>query len=184
MLRVRATVARDGAVRELDAEEIVPGDVVWLESGNRVPADLRLFSAHGLQVDESLLTGETLPVTKDSTWRGEASTPVGERRAVAYAGSIVVRGRGKAVAVATGTNTMVGRLALDVVGTAGTKPPLLIRMERFNRVVAGTIFGAATVVAIIGVVGHHRPVIEMLFFAIALAVAAIPEGLPAALTIT
>ena len=95
LLHIRASVVRDGVVREVDAEEIVPGDVVWLESGNRVPADLRLISAHGFEVDESLLTGESLAVTKDAAWTGAESTPVADRLNLAYAASIVVRGRAK-----------------------------------------------------------------------------------------
>jgi magnesium-transporting ATPase (P-type) len=163
MLRVRAAVVRDGQAREVDAEQVVPGDVVWLESGNRVPADPRLLTAHGLEVDESALTGESLPVLKDPRWDGPASTPVGDRRNMAYAGSTVARGRGKGVVVATGTYTIVGRLALDVVGTAGGPPPLVLRLERFHHAVAVAVVLAAVVVALVGVLVHHHPVVEMLF---------------------
>lgn len=136
LLRIRAAVQRDGDVREVPAEELVPGDIVWLESGNRVPADLRLLTLHGLEIDESLLTGESLPVTKDIAWRGEADAPVGDRLNMAFAGTIVTRGRAKGVVVATGMSTGVGQLALDVVGAPGGKPPLIERMERFANSVA------------------------------------------------
>jgi P-type Ca2+ transporter type 2C len=183
LLRVHTVVLRDGEVLDIDAEEIVPGDVIFLESGNRVPADLRLLSAQGLETDESLLTGESHAVIKDPVWKGDLATPIGERCNMAYAGSVIVRGRGKGLVVATGAATMIGQIALDVVGTVATKPPLMVRMERFNRMLAVAVFGAVVAVAVVGVVLRGHPIIEMVFFAIALAVAAIPEGLPAALTI-
>jgi magnesium-transporting ATPase (P-type) len=183
MLTLHAAVERDGEVYEVNAESVVPGDIVWLESGVRVPADLRLLSAHGLEVDESLLTGESLPVDKDPEWIGEASAPIAECFNMAYAGSIVVRGRGKGAVVATGTATNVGQLALDLTRDTGGKPPLLLRMERFNRTVTVLVVLAAVIVALIGILGHGYPVAQMFLFAIALAVASIPEGLPVALTI-
>jgi len=183
LLRIRATVLRDGEVRELDAEEVAPGDVVWLEAGNRVPADIRLFTTHGLEVDESLLTGESLAVLKDPAWKGELDTPVTDRKNMTHAGSIVVRGRGKGVVIGTGLRTVVGQLALDVMGASGGKPPLLERMERFARVVAYVVLGAVVVVTVLGIVLHGHSLAEMFMFGVALAVSAIPEGLPAALTV-
>ncbi len=183
LLQIRASVVRDGEAREIDAEAVVRGDVVWLESGNRVPADVRLLMAHGLEVDESLLTGESLPVVKDPSWIGEATTPLGDRRNLAYAGSMVVRGRAKGLVVATGTATMVGQLALDVLGAPGGKPPLLLRLERFTHVVALAVLGAAILVVLLGIVVHGHSVSAMFLFAVAMAVSAIPEGLPVALTI-
>ncbi len=141
LLQIRAAVMRDGEVCEMEAENVVPGDTVWLESGNRVPADLRLVSAHGLEIDESLLTGESLAVSKDPTWTGDAPTPVGDRRNMTFAGSIVVRGRAQGMVVATGPATHVGQLALDVIGATGGKPPLIERLERFTNVVAGVSSG-------------------------------------------
>jgi magnesium-transporting ATPase (P-type) len=183
LLQIRAAVVRDGEVHEIDAERVVPGDLVWLESGNRVPADVRLLIAQGLEVDESFLTGESLAVLKDVDWTGEPASPVGDRRNMAYAGSIVIRGRGQGLVVATGTRTAVGQLALDVLGTAGGQPPLIERMERFARTVAYGILAAVVVVALIGIVVHGHSVHDMFLFGVALAVSAIPEGLPAALTV-
>ncbi len=183
LLQIRAGVMRDGEVYEIDAEKVVPGDTVWLESGNRVPADVRLISAHGLEIDESLLTGESLAVSKDPTWTGDAATPVGDRRNMVFAGSIVVRGRAQGIVVATGSATHVGQLAVDVIGAPGGKPPLLERLERFTHVVAASILIAAGVVAVLGVVLHDYSVHAMFLFAVALAVSAIPEGLPVALTV-
>lgn len=183
LLHIRAAVLRGGEVREVDAEEVVPGDIVWLESGNRVPADLRLISAHGLEVDESLLTGESLPVTKDAGWSGGDSTPVADRLNLAYAASIIIRGRAKGVVVATGTKTVVGQLAVDVMSATGGKPPLLERMERFATTISYAVLAAVAVVSVLGIVIHGHTVKEMFLFGVALAVSAIPEGLPAALTV-
>jgi P-type Ca2+ transporter type 2C len=183
LLTTRATVVRTGEAVEMDAEMLVPGDVVWLESGNRVPADIRLLSSQGLDVDESLLTGESLSVVKDAGWSGLASTPLGDRLNMAYAGSIVARGRAKGVVVATGANTVVGRLARDVTGATAGKPPLLIRLERFTRVIGIAVLAAAVLAGVLGVVHRGHSVTDMFMFAVALAVSAIPEGLPVALTV-
>ncbi|MCI0461226.1 MAG: HAD-IC family P-type ATPase [Gemmataceae bacterium] len=183
LLQTRAAVLREGEVREINAEAVVPGDIVWLESGNRVPADIRLLSAQGLEVDESLLTGESLGVIKDAAWRGETSTTVSDRRNMAHAGSMVIHGRATGVVVATGTQTVVGQLALDVLGAPAGKPPLLERMERFARAVVITIVVGVAVVALLGMVMHGYTLGQMVTFAVALAVSAVPEGLPAALTV-
>jgi magnesium-transporting ATPase (P-type) len=183
LLQVRATVLRDGEVREISAEAVVPGDIVWLESGNRVPADVRLLTAHGLEVDESLLTGESLGVLKEPSPCGEADTPVADRLNMAHAGTIVVRGRGNGVVVATGGRTVVGQLALDVLGAPPGKPPLLQRMERFARAVAVAIVAGVAGVALLGMALHGYTLGQMFTFAVALAVSAVPEGLPAALTV-
>ncbi|MEB3322862.1 MAG: HAD-IC family P-type ATPase [Synechococcaceae cyanobacterium] len=183
LLRVRAVVRRDGEVREIDAEELVPGDLVWLESGNRVPADLRLLHAHNLEVDESLLSGESLAVLKADRWLGQAETPLADRRNMAFAGSTVVRGRGRGLVVATGATTVVGRLAVDVLSRPAGRPPLLRRMERFSRVIGFAVMVAALAVALVGALRHGHSPHEMFLFAVALAVSAIPEGLPVALTV-
>ncbi|MEB3250959.1 MAG: HAD-IC family P-type ATPase [Cyanobacteriota bacterium] len=183
LLKIRASVIRDGEVCEIDAEAIVPGDVVWLESGNRVPADLRLLQTHNLDVDESLLTGESLTVLKQAAWLGEPSIPLADRRNMVYAGSMVVRGRGRGVVVATATDTAVGQLALDMMATVGGKPPLLKRMERFSQVITLGVVAAAITIALLGIFKQGYQPAEMVMFAVALAVSAIPEGLPVALTV-
>ncbi|MDP1798922.1 MAG: HAD-IC family P-type ATPase, partial [Planctomycetaceae bacterium] len=183
LLRMHAQVERDGEVREVKAEEVVPGDVLWLESGNRVPADIRLLSAQGLEVDESLLTGESLTVRKDSAWMGEEGATLADRQNMTFAGSLIARGRAKGVVVATGTATSVGQLALDVMGSGGGKPPLLERMERFTNYVAVGTLVAAGVIGLLGIVLWGYTLVETFFFVVALAVAAIPEGLPVAITV-
>ncbi len=183
LLKIHASIERDGEVVEMDAEQAVPGDLVWLESGNRVPADMRLLSAHGLEVDESLLTGESLAVHKDSQWRGEEQTPLADRLNMVHAGSIVSHGRAKGIVVATGGKTVVGQLARDVMGDVGGKPPLLERMEHFTKVIAvASLVGCAGIGLLAGVSGRYD-ITEVFLFSVALAVAAIPEGLPVAMTI-
>jgi magnesium-transporting ATPase (P-type) len=183
LLQIRASVQRGGEVREVPAEEVVPGDVVWLESGNRVPADLRLLTAHGFEIDESLLTGESLPVAKDPAWQGPENAPVGDRANMGFAGSIVTRGRSKGIVVATGAATNVGQLALDVSSSTGGKPPLLERMERFTNVIAVATLLLATLIGVLGATLGRYTASEMFLFVIALAVSAIPEGLPVAMTV-
>lgn len=184
LLTIQATVQRQGPVQVVDAEQLVPGDVVWLESGNRVPADLRLEKVHNLEVDESLLTGESMAVLKQADWLGTPDTPLGDRRNMAYAGSTVVRGRGRGVVVATGTETAVGQLATHLLSMETGKPPLVERMERFSRKIALLVLGAAIIIALLGIFMHGYPVTDMFLFGVALAVSAIPEGLPVALTVT
>jgi magnesium-transporting ATPase (P-type) len=183
LLTIRATVRRDGETRMMDAVALVPGDVVWLESGNRVPADLRLLISHGLEMDESLLTGESTTVTKEAAWTGPPETPLADRRNMVHAGSIVVHGRCEGVVAATGAASEVGRLALDVMGSQGGRPPLVERMEEFTRRIAVAVLLAAAIVSVVGVTLGGYSVVEMFLFGVALAVSAIPEGLPVALTV-
>ena len=183
LLKIQAAVSRGNDVRDLTAEDLVPGDVVWLESGNRVPADLRLLSAHGLEIDESLLTGESLPSTKDPAAIGAGDDPVGDRLCMAFAGSTVTLGRAKGIVVATGIATHVGQIALDVVASDGGKPPLIGRMERFTKSIAVVTLVLAVLTGGLGVLLGGLPPAEMFLFAVALAVSVIPEGLPVAMTV-
>ncbi len=183
LLRVRATVQRDGSARQVDAEELVDGDVVLLESGDRVPADLRLLEARGLEVDASLLTGESLPVLRDAGALCVADVAPPDRINCAHAGTLVVRGRGRGIVIATGLQTEVGRLARAMVATVAGKPPLTARMERFSRAIAWVVLVAAVLIGAIAVLVHDQPVFTMFTFGVALAVSAIPEGLPVAVTV-
>jgi len=182
LVHTRTRVIRDGTEFEADAEELVPGDVVLLESGSKVPADVRLISSQGLEVDESLLTGESMPDSKDPGMVLDANVPLGDIENMAFAGTLVITGRGRGVVVATGLDTEVGRLAASLSGKAETKPPLIIRMERFNSKIA---IGVAVAVAIIFAVELYRgePIYDIFFQSVALAVAAVPEGLPVAMTV-
>src|SRR3990170_2940257 len=135
----KALVIRDGEDFEVDAEERVPGDVVLVESGMKVPSDLRLLSSTGLEVDESLLTGESLPVGKKPDRVLDVNAAVGDRVNMAFAGSLVTRGRGSGVVVSTGVRTRLGQIATSVTAADSAKPPLPVRMDRFTRRIALSI---------------------------------------------
>ncbi len=181
MLHIQAKVRRNGRVREIDAEELVPGDIVLLESGSKVPADMRLLSARGLLADESLLTGESITVEKSTEPQPEA-TPLADRHNMVYAGSTITTGRGMGVVVATGVSTEVGAIARSVAESETAKPPLVLRMERFTRSIAIFIMIVSFVLAfILRAQGYDW--MSIFFFVVALAVSAIPEGLPVAMTV-
>ena len=183
LLRMHAQVQRDGEVREIMADEIVPGDIVWLESGNRVAADIRLLSSQGLEIDESLLTGESIAVAKVADSSLPRNAPLAEQLNMGFAGSMVTRGRAKGVVVGTGLNTQVGQLAVDVMATSGGAPPLLTRMERFtNQVAIGTLV-ASIAIGALGMFLWKHTLLDTFFLVIALSVSAIPEGLPVAMTV-
>jgi Ca2+-transporting ATPase len=178
----RARVVRGGQEWEIDSRELVPGDVVLLESGARIPADLRLVAANALQIDESLLTGESLPVTKRTQPVGEA-VPLADRTNMAYTGSVVTTGRGRGVVVATGGSTELGAIAGMIRSEVGAETPLQRRMADFSKIV-GIAVGVASLVAFASGVALGGDADEMFLTAVALAVAAIPEGLPVVFTIT
>ena len=184
LLRVRATVLRDGAAIEVDAEGLVPGDIVAIESGQRIPADVRLLDDHGLEAEEALLTGESLAVPKSAAWRGEPDAALGDRASMLFAGSTVARGRGRGVVVETGAATEIGRLAITLSATEGGTPPLIERMQRFSRAIAVVVLAAAVFVGAFGVLVNGQDIATMFMFGVALAVSAIPEGLPVAVTVT
>ena len=182
LLTAKARVRRDGTERQLDAEELVPGDVVLLESGNRVPADLRLVRVTGLQVDESFLTGESVEVLKHTDPVAE-DAPLGDRRNLAFAGSTISNGRAMGLVVATGLRTEVGSIAAAVTGEEATKSPLVMRMERFARQISVVVLVACALLMVVAL-AKGMPLVEVFFLAVALAVSAIPEGLPVAVTVT
>lgn len=183
MLNFCARVTRDGKIREIAAEHVVPGDIVWLESGNRVPGDMRILAAQGLAVDESMLTGESAAVVKDDTWQGAVTTPVADRMNMTLAGSMVMRGRSRGLVVATGLQTNIGQLAQDVAAVSGGQPPLLERMERFTNFVAIGTLVVSLIIGVLAVLVSHLSLLETFFLVVALAVSAIPEGLPVAMTV-
>jgi magnesium-transporting ATPase (P-type) len=178
----RARVHRDGRILDVDAEEVVPGDLLLLEGGVRVAADVRLVEEHGLRVDESMLSGESLQVEKDATLTLAAATPLAERRNMAFSGSMATAGRGLGLVVATGPKTELGAIASQITSVPHEAPPLLQRMERFARRLGGAAIGLCGLLVAMGVL-RDQPLGEVLLGAIALAVSAIPEGLPVALTV-
>ena len=182
MVRTRSRVERAGESYELDSEELVPGDVVMLEGGSRVPADVRLLFSHGLTVDESLLTGESQTVSKSAEAVVPVQTTLAERCNMCFSGTMIGRGRGLAVVVGTAGNTEVGRIARAIARPRPVKPPLLRRMERFTSWIAVLVVGAIVLMSAIAI-ARGTPLAEIFLSAVALAVSAIPEGLPVALTV-
>ena len=177
-----AIVLRRGVPLDVDSADLVPGDVVRLEAGQRVPADVRLFSTTGLSVDESMLTGESVPAAKSVTSAPER-TPLADRHGMAHAGTVVATGRAQGWVVATGGDTELGSIAEHVREEALPKTPMQHRVERLARLIAGIVVVGAVAAFAIGVaVGQSAT--EMFTFAVAMAVSAIPEGLPVVLTIT
>jgi Ca2+-transporting ATPase len=178
-----AQVLRDGQVVNLVASELVPGDMVLLEAGNVVPADLRLLEVEEMQADESTLTGESHPVDKRQTRLTKTDLPIGDRQNLAFKSSLITRGRGRGVVVATGLDTEIGRIAELLRGEASVKTPLQVRLTRFGRYLALAILAICFVVFTAGLL-QGQPVLLMLLTAVSLAVAAIPEALPAVVTIS
>lgn len=178
----RAQVRRAGQVSNVDAHTLVPGDVVLVESGAKVPADLRLLRAHDLSVDESVLTGESAAATKDASLQLTPETPLADRDNMLFAGSLINTGRGLGVVTATGLQTELGQIATSVLGRSLTKAPLIVRMQRFTqRITIAT--GVAGLLLVVISVAQGADLTTMLLLAVALAVSAIPEGLPVALTV-
>ena len=183
MIDPRATAIRDGQRISIAAEDIVPGDLVLLEPGDRVPADLRMVRIRNLRIDEAALTGESVPVDK-SIAPVAAAAPLGDRVSMAFSGTMVASGNGAGVAVATGSASQLGRIS-TLVGTIETlTTPLLRQMDRLARTLTALILvGSASLFAFAVLVrGYHWQ--EAFMVMIGLAVAAIPEGLPAVMTIT
>lgn len=177
-----ARVKRGGQKREIEAEKLVPGDMVLLESGNKVPADLRLLEAQRLKADESLLTGESEPVDKDAGLTLEEKAAIGDRRNMAFAGSVITHGRAQGVVTATGVNTEMGDIARHISEESAVKSPLIIRMERFTYRIAAVIAVAVSAISLVMYLRGDSPE-EIFLMAIGLAVSAIPAGLPVALTV-
>jgi len=183
LLSPRATVIRAGQKQEIDAANLVPGDIVVLVSGDRVPADLRLVSSRELRVEEAALTGESLPAEK-STEAIAADAPLGDRYGMAYSGTLVVYGQATGVVVATGSATELGRINELISGIRSLSTPLLRQIDHFGRLLAIAILTIAALTFLIGTLGRGHPAAEMFMMVVALTASAIPEGLPAIMTVT
>jgi magnesium-transporting ATPase (P-type) len=181
MLKFKARVKRNGKTIEIVSEEVVPGDIILLESGVRVAADIRLMEAMNLEVDESFLTGESMAANKKVGAMPE-KTAVAERTNMAFAGATVMKGRGWGVVVSTGPDTQVGKISQDVTESESAKPPLVQRMEKFIKQISVFIIALSAVLAVI-LRFQGMDITAIFFFVVALAVSAIPEGLPVALTV-
>ncbi len=176
------TVRRSGERLEVPASEVVPGDVLLLGEGDRVPADARILSKRSLAVDESPLTGESVPVKKDETWVGSAQTELADRKNMMYMGTSIVKGRAEALVIATGMKTQIGDIASLIQSAGDGQTPLQRRLEQLGR---WLVLACLLIVAAVFATGvaSGLPVYNMFLTAVSLAVAAIPEGMPAVVTV-
>ncbi|RDH50744.1 cation-translocating P-type ATPase [Fischerella thermalis] len=181
-VKTNATIIRNGQKMQVPSTELVPGDVVLLASGDKVPADLRLVQARNLQVNESALTGESIAIEKNIQLL-DIDTPLAERTNMAYAGSFVTFGTGKGIVVAIGDATETGRISQLIEQGTSLKTPLTRKFDKFSRTLLYIILGIAALMFAVGL-GYGYSWVEMFEAAIAFAVSAIPEGLPAVVTVT
>jgi magnesium-transporting ATPase (P-type) len=183
MLSPNAMVLRDDRQMTIQAEDLVPGDIVLLQSGDKVPADLRLFRVKGLQIQESILTGESMAVEKITDPVAQEAV-IGDRLCMAFSGTLVTHGQGSGIVVATSAQTQIGRISTLVSEVESVTTPLLRQMAQFGRWLTLAILGIAIITFAFGLLVRDYAATEMFLAAVSLAVAAIPEGLPAIMTIT
>ena len=178
-----ASVLRDGAEVKIPSRDLVPGDVILLHTGDRMPADARLIEAINLQIEEAALTGESVPVEKHIDSLPINDLPVGDRKNMVYAGTAATYGRGKALVVATGMQTEFGKIAQLLQTVETSKTPLQHNLDKVGTALARAAFVVVAIIVALGLV-RGQPFVEMLIFGIALAVAVVPEALPAIVTIS
>lgn len=183
MLAPRATVIRAGKVLQIPGHSLVPGDLVMLESGNRVPADLRLIQVAGLQVQEAILTGESLAIEKQLE-AVNSEVMLGDRSCMAWSGTMVTTGTGRGVVIATGSCTEIGKVSGMLAEVESVSTPLLSRMNEFARLLSLVILAVAFLLLLWGTLVQSYPFADLFIAIVGLSVAAIPEGLPAVLTIS
>ena len=175
-------VKRDGKICTIKSEQIVPGDIVLLEAGNYVPADCRLISSSNLKIEESSLTGETVPVLKDANCMLKEKTALGDMVNMAFSTTIVVNGHGEAIVTETGMNTKVGKIAKMIITNEAPETPIQKKLGEVGKSLGIACLGICLLIFVIGLLKKIEP-IEMFMTSVGLAVAAIPEGLPAIVTI-
>ncbi len=182
LVKVNARVKREGKLFTVESEQLVPGDCVLLESGMKVPADLRLVEVNYLTIEEGLLTGESAAVSKSVTVIPEQSVTIGDQLNMAFASTTVQSGRAMGIVIATGEKTEIGKIAESLKSTEPEKPPLVKRMESFSKKISWAVIVACVILGLIGS-WQGMPLAELFFFLVAVGVSAIPEGLPVALTV-
>ena len=181
LIKVKTKVIRNGEVVELDSDELTIGDYVILESGDKISADMRIVESHNFMVDESILTGESIQVSKTSDIIEKDNPTINEQNNIVFSGTNVVTGRAKAIIIAIGLNTEIGKIADSINNTEDTKSPLTIRVEKFSKQISMLVLIIAIIITIISIV-KGIPHKEIFLSVVALAVSAMPEGLPLALT--
>lgn len=182
MVVPKARVLREGKEKEIDSEELVPGDIVILTSGSKVPADLRLDHTLELKVEEAMLTGESVPAEKNSTNLVGANLTAGDQRNMAFMGTVVVSGRARGIVVETGTGTVLGTIAQELKDVRPVKAPVQEKIDRFSKRIGLLVLAASVAVFLLGLLTGES-VRDMFMTAVAAAVAAVPEGLPIVVTI-
>ncbi|HSL43813.1 MAG TPA: cation-translocating P-type ATPase [Anaerolineales bacterium] len=183
MAAPEAQAIRDGSRQTVPANQLVPGDLVLLETGYYVPADLRLFQTINLRIDESALTGESLPAQKDSSVRLRQDVPLGDRRNSAFMGTIVAYGRGKGIIVSTGMQTQIGKIAHMLQAVEEEKTPLQRQLDELGKTLGMAAIAICAVVFLVGWLRGNDP-LEMFKIAVGLSIAAVPEGLPTVVTLS
>ncbi len=181
-MTTEATVLRAGDKHRISASDLVPGDIVLLQSGDKVPADMRLIQTRDIQIDESALTGESVPVEKKPEPL-DRDTPLADRKNIAYASTLVTYGQGRGIIVATGDGTEVGRISQLISATTEMETPLTRKIANFSHILLYVILGLAAITFVVGLI-RGESAFNMFMASVALSVGAIPEGLPAAMTIT
>ncbi len=177
-----AKTVRDGQLQRVAASELVPGDIVLLEAGDLVPADGRILECANLKADESAMTGESVPVTKQVLASLPQDTALGDRKNMVISSTVITNGRGRYVVTSTGMDTEVGRIAKMLAAEEDNETPLQKKMAEISKVLSAVCLGVCGIMFLVGLL-YHRPILEIFMTAVALAVAAIPEGLPAIVTI-
>ncbi len=177
-----AKTIRNGGTKEVNAEELVPGDIIELEAGNYVPADCRIIECFNLKIEESSLTGETEPVEKNTTELSNKKLPLGDMINMGFMGSIVISGHGKAIVTETGMNTKIGKIANMIIEEEAPETPIQKKLSEVGKALGVVCLVICAIIYIIGILKKIEP-IEMFMTSVGLAVAAIPEGLPAIVTI-
>ncbi|UCD34982.1 MAG: cation-transporting P-type ATPase [Nitrospiraceae bacterium] len=183
ILSLQSLVLRDGKKVLLPAEGLVPGDIVFMQSGDKVPADLRIIRARELRIDEATLTGESVPAEKSTESVSWTAVP-GDRKCIAFSATLVTSGQGSGIVVSTGDKTEIGRISMMLAGVKPLSTRLLRQMARFGRILTMAIGAVAAATFVFGILLRSYGISEMFLAAVGLAVAAIPEGLPAIVTIT
>lgn len=182
MATPKAVVKRDGIIKEIPSEQIVPGDIVIIDAGRFIPADLRLIETANLKIEESSLTGESVPVDKDANWIATNDVPLADQRNIAFMSTLSTYGRGIGIVVRTGMETEIGKIASMLGKTEKEQTPLQRKLAELGKILG---FGSVIISAVIFLIGFFqgRDVLDMFLISVSLAVAAIPEGLPAIVTI-
>jgi len=183
MLALRARAMRNGHRITIDSKDLVPGDLILLEAGDKVPADVRLIETHHLWIQEALLTGESIPVEKNCI-PVAPETPLGERFCMAYSGTLITQGQGKGIVVSTGTQTEIGRINQMLIHVTSLTTPLIQKMSVLGRWITICVLFVAVSLFIFGSVVRDIPLFDLFMAVVGFSVGAIPEGLPAVLTIT